>query len=79
MVTDVRQARYAIALWDFEQGGRWSYALAAETLGRVPHGLTWREVGAAIRKLCDVGYEPDTSIYVSREIPIKDQEHGRDH
>lgn len=66
MVANVNEARYSVALWDHDLG-RWSYKLAKECIAEHPNGLTWRGIGVALRMLRAQGWEPDTSIYVSRD------------
>ncbi len=67
MISNVAAARYRVRLWDNELGefGGWSRKLVANFLEKTD-GLTWREIGLAIRKLRDSGWD-DVSIAVNRE------------
>lgn len=63
---------YTVRLWDHDpaddgsERGEWSGELARAHLGRSNEGLTWREIGQAIRKLRSCGWS-EVSVYVERE------------
>lgn len=56
---------YSIYLLDHDTED-WSLDLSAEHLEGPSSGLSWRQIGAAIRELRQY-WEPDLSIFVERE------------
>lgn len=59
-------ARYAVECWDPDKGHGGSFsAPLARTFIRKASGLTWRQLGRAIRVLRGYGWD-DLSVYVYR-------------
>ena len=71
-VTPFAERRYSVELWDYDPAedgsrpGEWSGFLARKILDGPNEGLTWREIGRAIKALLRASWSYET-MYVQRE------------